>query len=264
MKTLAFASAILVPALAITSIVVAPAPEAAAKPEYATKEGKTCDYCHVNPKGGGPRNAKGDEYAKNNHKFLPAAKAAGGFGEDKAFKTDANGKAFGLVLAAIQLEHWSDALLRIAALKSKEDKKGPGYAKLNATEGTIDGHGTDLIKAAQEAIQGGKAADAAAAIARVELAFKGRNPAKDVAKWRAELIKLPGGKEANDKAVKDEPWRVLLLNAKMKSIEGDNPAAIRLLQDLIAKSPDGPFTPDAKTKLDELQKSAGSAPAMGG
>ncbi|HZT40572.1 MAG TPA: hypothetical protein VFA07_00200 [Chthonomonadaceae bacterium] len=42
---------------------------AEAKPEYAAKEGKPCSYCHVNPAGGGPRNARGIYYAMHDHSF---------------------------------------------------------------------------------------------------------------------------------------------------------------------------------------------------
>jgi len=43
--------------------------KAQALPAYAAKEGKPCGYCHVNPGGGGPRNAKGKQYQANGHKF---------------------------------------------------------------------------------------------------------------------------------------------------------------------------------------------------
>jgi hypothetical protein len=42
---------------------------ASALPAYSQKEGKPCGYCHVNPAGGGPRNAKGKQYEANGHKF---------------------------------------------------------------------------------------------------------------------------------------------------------------------------------------------------
>src|SRR5262245_15839071 len=90
-------AAITVPALAVASVIASPAREASAKQEYARKEGKACVYCHVNANGGGARNAKGEEYAKNGHKFAPEVKR---YGEDNAFKTEANAKAFELVRAA--------------------------------------------------------------------------------------------------------------------------------------------------------------------
>jgi hypothetical protein len=42
-------------------------------PAYAASTGKACGACHVNPAGGGPRNAFGDAFAANGHK-LPAKK----------------------------------------------------------------------------------------------------------------------------------------------------------------------------------------------
>lgn len=42
---------------------------AEALPAYAQKEGKACAYCHKNPAGGGERNARGQQYEANGHKF---------------------------------------------------------------------------------------------------------------------------------------------------------------------------------------------------
>ncbi len=52
----------------LATLVVAPRP-ATALPAYAQKEGKPCGYCHVNPAGGGARNAKGKQYEANGHSF---------------------------------------------------------------------------------------------------------------------------------------------------------------------------------------------------
>ena len=54
--------------VAATAMVVAPQ-HATALPAYAQKEGKPCGYCHVNPAGGGVRNATGKKYEANGHSF---------------------------------------------------------------------------------------------------------------------------------------------------------------------------------------------------
>jgi len=54
--------------VASAALVVAPR-QAAALPAYAAKEGKACGYCHVNPAGGGVRNANGKKYEANGHSF---------------------------------------------------------------------------------------------------------------------------------------------------------------------------------------------------
>ena len=54
--------------IAAAALVAAPQ-KAQALPQYAAKEGKPCGYCHVNPAGSGPRNAKGKQYEANGHKF---------------------------------------------------------------------------------------------------------------------------------------------------------------------------------------------------
>jgi hypothetical protein len=59
----------LVAGIIAAAALVAVPQKAQALPQYAAKEGKPCGYCHVNPAGGGPRNAKGKEYEANGHKF---------------------------------------------------------------------------------------------------------------------------------------------------------------------------------------------------
>lgn len=58
--------------MGVLAIVTAPKP-AAATPAYATQTGLSCGRCHVNPAGGGPRNAFGKAFAANGHQ-LPAKK----------------------------------------------------------------------------------------------------------------------------------------------------------------------------------------------
>jgi hypothetical protein len=50
-----------------TAIFVARSP-ATAKPEFAAQTGFACAKCHVDAKGGGPRNAYGEAFAKNGFK----------------------------------------------------------------------------------------------------------------------------------------------------------------------------------------------------
>lgn len=255
-------AAFVVAVAAVVSVAVAPLPTAEAKDAFAKKEGKPCGYCHTNPRGGGPRNEKGNEYQRNGFKFATAP-AGKGYGEDEAFKSQNNADRYEFARAALQNEHYLDAFRRLAELKLKEDKKSTGYQKALNLEAIVEGKGRDLLRAAKEAIEGGKAADAADALARVELEFKGREAAKDVAARRADLVKLPGGKEADAKARIDAPQRVRFLDARMKEVEGDTAAAQKILEEMLTKWPEGRFATDAKTKLDEF-KAAAAAPAMGG
>jgi hypothetical protein len=61
-------SAAVAVAILLAGIAVAPR-SAMALPAYAQKEHKACGYCHVNPAGGGARNAKGKQYEANGHTF---------------------------------------------------------------------------------------------------------------------------------------------------------------------------------------------------
>ncbi len=52
----------------IATVAIAPR-QAAATPAYAAQTKKACGFCHVNPAGGGPRNANGQKFEKNGHKL---------------------------------------------------------------------------------------------------------------------------------------------------------------------------------------------------
>jgi hypothetical protein len=52
----------------LATLIVAPQP-ANALPTYAQKEGKPCEYSHVNPAGDGVRNAIGRQYEENGRTF---------------------------------------------------------------------------------------------------------------------------------------------------------------------------------------------------
>ena len=45
--------------------------DAQARPEFARREMKACGYCHINPRGGGPRNQNGLTFARNDFSFPP-------------------------------------------------------------------------------------------------------------------------------------------------------------------------------------------------
>jgi len=62
------ASAALGAGVLLAALVALPR-SATALPAYSQKEGKACGYCHVNPAGGGDRNATGKQYEANGHKF---------------------------------------------------------------------------------------------------------------------------------------------------------------------------------------------------
>jgi hypothetical protein len=61
-------SSVLAVVALLAELAVAPR-SAAALPTYSQRENKPCEYCHINPAGGGDRNANGKEYEENGHKF---------------------------------------------------------------------------------------------------------------------------------------------------------------------------------------------------
>ena len=59
---------ILAAACMLAALAVAPR-SAAALPTYSQRENRPCEYCHINPSGGGEQNAVGKEYEDNGHKL---------------------------------------------------------------------------------------------------------------------------------------------------------------------------------------------------
>jgi hypothetical protein len=67
-KAIGPATAAALAVLAAAGALVRP-PAAQAFPKFSTKEKKPCSYCHVNPAGGGPRNAAGKWYKEHGLSF---------------------------------------------------------------------------------------------------------------------------------------------------------------------------------------------------
>lgn len=263
MRRIAAALVVLPVSLVLAVIAKGPGHSAEARPEFAKKEGKECSYCHKSPKGGGPLNDMGDVYRKNKHSFPPPPK---GFGEDGAFSSEANAKAYDVVKKIVEIGHFPESFKRLGELKAKE-KKAAGAAVLLSLEKQLDGKGTDLARTARDSVQGGKLAEAAEALLRVETEFKGRDAAKDIAKIRADFAKMAGAVEADAAARLVEPQRMLWLDACVRESDAMKSEAIKALTDLLTKSPDGPFSADAKKKLLDLggtMPTPPPPPAMGG
>lgn len=68
LKAIGPATAAALAVVAVAAALVRP-PAAQAFPKFAQKEKKPCSYCHVNPSGGGPRNAAGKWYHEHGNSF---------------------------------------------------------------------------------------------------------------------------------------------------------------------------------------------------
>jgi len=77
-------------AATLTYGVVAPG-SAQARPQYARQTGLPCGQCHVNPAGGGPRNAFGQAFAANGHRLPGEAQRREVFGGQTDERSGATG-----------------------------------------------------------------------------------------------------------------------------------------------------------------------------
>jgi hypothetical protein len=78
-----------------------------ALPSYAKQTGLSCGSCHVNPAGGGARNAFGKAFAANGHKLPAKSKTAKAGGGAAAPAPAPSAVAPAVVLDRAQAQAWS-------------------------------------------------------------------------------------------------------------------------------------------------------------
>jgi hypothetical protein len=191
------------------------APPAAAMQEYAKKEGKECSFCHLNPKGSGPRNAQGQEYEANGHRFGV-----------KSWTTDENRRKF-LRASSALVATWYAEADRILGELAKEETLPGGLALIDGTRERFRMFprawaGAARKLAAQEERGLAKRLEF---LAKLESQFPGTDEGKDAAKALDELARDAAKGKSVEAARAAEKVRVLFLRGRMEWDLGEADAA---------------------------------------
>jgi hypothetical protein len=207
---------------------IAPAPPALALADYAKREAKECGFCHVSPKGAGPRNAKGQEYEANGHRFGV-----------QSWTDDANRAKYLRACSAL-LATWYAEADRLLAEVAKAEKLPGGLALVSATREKFAMFPRTWLRAAKTLLAKGERGvpNAMGFLARLESQFPGTDEGKEAARLLDEAVKGAEKDAARAKAADEaravERVRSLVLRGRTEWDQGDAAAARKLFDEALA------------------------------
>lgn len=237
----------LIPLSLVALLLPAPRP-AAARPEFARRESKACGFCHINPRGGGPRNQAGLEYARNEFRF-PARK-----GDLRDFQRKRDREAMDAALRLIDIQHIpaaASALKRLQKSVKGEAAKGAVTAELHS----LDVKGAEILGRARTLLRsnrGTERSEGLELLVRLSVEYKGLDVHADVV---SDLRELQRDKEQRDEIRKEQAeakaWLAYLDALKLR-VEGAESRATKAFGKVL-KSHEG--TRAAKAAQRELKMS---------
>lgn len=217
-------SACLALAAGLAGAVVLDAGPAAAMQEYAKKEGKECSFCHLNPKGAGPRNAKGREYEANGHVFGA-----------KSWTSEANEKLFLRASSAVLAQWYAEADRVLTELDASEPLAG-GKALVAGTRDRFKMFPRAWAGAAKKLLAQEERGlpKRLEFLAKLESQFPATDEGKDAVKALDELAKDAARAKAVENARASEKVRVMLLQGRTEWDLGNADTARALFEKVVA------------------------------
>lgn len=200
---------------------------AAATQDYAKAEGKDCGHCHVDPRGAGPRNATGQEYEANGHRFGV-----------QSWTGDETRKKFLRASSALNATWYGEAARLLSELE-KEEKLPGGTALVTATKAKFGMFPRTWLRAAKTLLAKGERGlpNAFDFLAKLESQFPETDEGKEAAKTLDEAAadtKDESKPKAAVEARAKEKVRVLVLRGRTEWDQGNPDAAKKLFADVAA------------------------------
>jgi hypothetical protein len=224
---------------ALLIVAVAAAPDALARREFAKKEGKECAFCHMNPRGGGPRNAKGREYEANGYSF-----------DVKSWSSDANEQKYLRANSAI-IAQWYAEAARLLDELSKEEKAKGGVALIDAAREKFKMFPAAWLHGGKVLIMKGSPGvpNAVVFFAKLETQFAKTDQGKDAIHQLDRMGKDPATKDAVDHARAVEKARQVVLEGITEFHLNHADKAKELLNKALADPDAKDFEKDVKDAL---------------
>ena len=219
-------------ALLLAALLLPAPPPAEARPEFARRESKACGFCHINPRGGGPRNQTGLEYAD--------------------FERKRDREAMDRAQRLIDIQHIPAA---VSALKRLEKSAQGDAARrvVTAELHALDVKGTEILGRARTLLRSNRfkeRTEGLELLVRLSVEYKGLDVHEDVT---ADLRELQRDQEQRERIRKEQAeakaW-VAYLDALKQRIEGDETRARKSFGKVV-KSDEG--TRAAKAAQRELK-----------
>jgi len=219
-----------------------PETPALARPEFARREEKQCGFCHVNPRGGGPRNQVGIAYARNDFRF---PETTGDLRDFKGKDRDAMTR----VRMMLAVQHIPAALKQLRRLEKTVRDEAAKRAVKAEIHG-LDVKGTEILGRARLLLRKpDKTDEALQLLLLLDQDYKGlsvqEDAAADLKDLRADKSKRPMIKAEKTQ----QKARRLLLDARLLKREGQSRKARELLHRIVEKHPDTRAAEDAENIL---------------
>ncbi|MCZ6572097.1 MAG: hypothetical protein O7C98_02900 [Planctomycetota bacterium] len=239
------AAATLIPAaiLLLAGLVAMDDGPVRARPEFARREAKACGFCHINPRGGGPRNRTGQEYARNNFSF-PAKQ-----GDLRDFRAK-DRAAMVEVRKMLDAQHIPAAITKLSRMQ--RSVKGAAAKQVVRSElHTLDVKGEEVLGRARLLMRKKKYEEAVELLCMLALEYKGLSINAEA---KAELKDLRRSREHKQLVRKEEneaKARRLYLDAALHRSNNKLKQAEAVLQKVLERYPG---TRAAKQATEELKK----------
>ncbi|MHC4938441.1 MAG: hypothetical protein ACYTHK_05685 [Planctomycetota bacterium] len=209
-------------------------PQADARPEFARREQLACGFCHIQPRGGGPRNSNGLTYARNEFKFPKERGTLNSFPEGR--QRDAMVRARKM----LRINNVREAREELTRL-SRQLKEGPARELVDAELHAIAVRGDEILGQARLLLRKRSEKKRATGVELLYLLsseYRGL-PVRD--KAAADLKELKKDKKLAELLKREEAEqkaRLLLLEALAQQSDGKAKRAAKSLEKLEKKYPD--------------------------
>jgi hypothetical protein len=184
-----------------------------ARPEFARKEAKACGYCHINPRGGGPRNQRGLEYARNDFRFPPSRTEPGEI-------RPADKEALARVGKLLDLDHVPAAVkdLRRLARSGKKDDPARRFAEQRLHD--LEVKGTEILGSARLLVRGSRPDEGIELLLLLATHYKDLEVGKEAAADLRELRRDPAQRERIEREEREAKARLLYLDGLLQRADG--------------------------------------------
>jgi len=216
--------------------------EALATRAFAKKEGKACAFCHINPKGGGPRNETGRDYEANGYAFAV-----------KNWSSDDNQQKYLRANSAL-IAQWYAETDRVLDDLSKVEKAKGGVALIAAARDKYKTVPATWLHEAKTSIMKGAPGVPAAAVflAKLESQFPKSDQGKESIRLLDKYGKDPATKDAAARARAVEKARGVVLEGVTEFHLNHADKAKELLQKALADPDAKDFEKDVKDTLAQI------------
>jgi len=218
-------------------------PPATARPEFARREGKACGFCHINPRGGGPRNETGRTYAKNEFHFPPRK------GDLNSFSRTRDRDAMVLADRLIDIQHVPAAFRELTKLERAVRDEPEAHRLVASKLHELEVKGTEMLGRARILLRDNEREEGIELLVLIDRMFKGLEVHADA---RSDLKEARRNAELKDLVRKEEheaKAHLALLDARRVRLDGDAKKTERAYRKVVDHYPGSRAAEEAAKEL---------------